>query len=96
MEEKDDLRQRLIQRIKAKRVNIDTFGGDLQRDGNRLSNLSIFCTAAAAIFTAGPALGGREIRHQCPANAWLGKPDQYLAVAVFTGGHLVRGCNHCE
>jgi cell division protein FtsL len=88
MEEKDDLRQRLIQRIDAKRVKINTFGRDLKRDGNRLTNLSIYCTAAAAIFTAGPALGGEKFATSVqqmlglagPSNVW--QPLCLLAVIL--------------
>lgn len=60
MDENDDLRQRLIQRIQARRVKIHAFGRDLERRGNRLTNLSIVCTAVTAVFTAGPALGGQN------------------------------------
>ena len=74
MVEKDELRQRLIRRIDAKRVKIDAFGRDLQRDGNRLNNLSIYCTAAAAIFTAGPALGGEKFAINVQQMLGLGSP----------------------
>ena len=74
MEEKDDLRKRLIQRIEAKRVKIDTFGRELQRNGNRLTNLSIFCTALTAIFTAGPGLGGEKFATSVQQMLGLGSP----------------------
>ena len=60
MGEDDELRQKLIQRIEAKRVKINAFGHELERSGDRLNNLSLGCTAMAAITTAGPALGGEK------------------------------------
>ena len=75
MEENEDLRQRLIQRIQARRVKIHSFGHDLEQRGNRLTNLSIVCTAITAIFTAGPALGGQNFAINVQQMLGLGSPS---------------------
>jgi hypothetical protein len=51
-------RQELLRRIGAQRANIDAFLRQVRPRSVRLANISIISSAAAAIFTAGPALGG--------------------------------------
>ncbi len=54
----DQLQQQLIQKIKTRRADISAFVNTAEPRGERLTNLSIICTAVASILTAGPALGG--------------------------------------
>lgn len=56
----DELRQELLDRIKARRATITTFVRNLERRGVRLTNLSIICSAVTTALTAGPALGGER------------------------------------
>lgn len=51
-------RQELLRRIEAQRANIDAFIRQVRPRSARLANISIISSSAAAIFTAGPALGG--------------------------------------
>jgi hypothetical protein len=51
-------RQELLERIKAKRDRINAYRHALKPRGDLQTNLSIVCSALAAAFTAGPALGG--------------------------------------
>ena len=53
-----NVRQELLNRIRARRASIAAFVGDLEPRGARLSNLSIICSAVVTALTAGPALGG--------------------------------------
>ncbi len=53
-----DSRRELLERIKARRANIGAYVRDLDRNGDRLTNLSIICSAIVTALTAGPALGG--------------------------------------
>jgi hypothetical protein len=54
------VRQELLARIRAKRASIAAYVGQLEPRGTRLMNLSIICSALAAVLTAGPALGGED------------------------------------
>ncbi len=58
MSDDNDLRQKLIDRIKARRQMINQFVSELDRRGDRLINLSIVATAITTVLVAGPALGG--------------------------------------
>lgn len=53
-----DVRAELIRRIEARRSSINAFLQRVRPRSNRLANISIISSAAAAVFTAGPALGG--------------------------------------
>ncbi len=54
----DPVQQQLIQKIKARRTDLNAFVTATEPRGARLTNVSIVCTAVASILTAGPALGG--------------------------------------
>jgi hypothetical protein len=56
----DDAEERLelIRRIGARRAGINAFIRKVRPRSTRLANISIISSAVAAIFTAGPALGG--------------------------------------
>jgi hypothetical protein len=53
-----DVRAELIRRIEARRSSINAFLQRVRPRSNRLATISIVSSAAAAVFTAGPALGG--------------------------------------
>jgi hypothetical protein len=55
-----EVHQELLERIRAKRASIDAFVRDLEARGDRLTNLSIICSAMVTALTAGPALGGER------------------------------------
>ena len=55
-----ELRQELLERIKARRATITEFVRDLEPRGARQTNTSIICSALAAVLTAGPAFGGTK------------------------------------
>ena len=55
---KDEDRQELLRRIGAQRANINAFVRRVQPRSTRLTNISIISSATAAVFTAGPAIGG--------------------------------------
>jgi hypothetical protein len=48
----------LLERIRMRRASIGAYVRDLDRRGDRLTNLSIICSAVVTALTAGPALGG--------------------------------------
>lgn len=52
------IRQELLNRIAARRVSINDFLDLARPRSSRLANVSIVSSALAAMFTAGPALGG--------------------------------------
>lgn len=60
MDDNGELKQKLVEKIQARRATIDAFVREQERRNDRLTNLSIWCTAATALFTAGPALGGEK------------------------------------
>jgi hypothetical protein len=60
MSEPDDLKQKLLDKIKTRRAGVKAYASALEQRGVRLSNLGIICTTATAILTAGPALGGTK------------------------------------
>ncbi len=53
-----EVRQELMRRIEARRASIDSFLRRVRPRSTRLANISIVSSAMAAVFTAGPALGG--------------------------------------
>jgi hypothetical protein len=55
-----DVHLELLERIKAKRASINAFIRELQPRGDRLTNVSIICSALVTALTAGPALGGQR------------------------------------
>ena len=57
MSEQDDLQQKLLEMIKAKRTSTASYASALGSRTNRLTNISIVCAALTAVMTAGPALG---------------------------------------
>jgi len=56
-----ELRKELLERIKERRASINAFVRDLEPRGEREVNLSIICSAVAAVLTAGPAFGGTKL-----------------------------------
>jgi hypothetical protein len=53
-----DSRRELLELIRARRANIGAYVRETDRNGDRLTNLSIVCSAIVTALTAGPALGG--------------------------------------
>lgn len=53
-----DVRLELLRRIEARRMSINAFVRRVRPRNVRLANISIVSSAAAAVFTAGPAVGG--------------------------------------
>ena len=51
-------RRELLERIRSRRASISAYVRELGPRGNRLTNLSIVCSAIVTALTAGPALGG--------------------------------------
>ena len=51
-------RHELLERIRARRATLGAYVSELEPRGNRLTNLSIVCSAVVTALTAGPALGG--------------------------------------
>ena len=58
MNDQGDNRRELLRRIGVQRANIDAFVRRVRPRSVRLANISIISSAMAAVFTAGPALGG--------------------------------------
>jgi hypothetical protein len=56
-----DQRRELLERIKSKRESIRAYIRALGPIGDRETNVSIVCSAIAAVLTAGPALGGTSL-----------------------------------
>ncbi len=52
------LRRQLLAKIEKRRADIDAFLHDNRPRRNRMTNVSIVSSAMAAVFTAGPAIGG--------------------------------------
>lgn len=53
-----EMRLELMRRIEARRASINSFLRRVRPRSARLANVSIVSSALAAVFTAGPALGG--------------------------------------
>jgi hypothetical protein len=51
----------LLDKIRAKRAEIDTFLRTMEPRSERLTNITIVCGAISAALTAAPALGGRSL-----------------------------------
>lgn len=58
MNNEDELQQKLLNKIKARRESITIFVRELDRRAVRLTNLSIICSALTTALTAAPAMGG--------------------------------------
>lgn len=56
-----EVRQELVLRIEARRASINSFLRRVRPRSTRLANISIVSSAMAAVFTAGPALGGLSL-----------------------------------
>jgi hypothetical protein len=56
-----DQRRELLERIKAKRTSVRAYVRALEPVGDRETNVSIICSAIAAVLTAGPAIGGTSL-----------------------------------
>jgi len=79
-------RKQLCSRIKARRADIDEFLGHARPRRNVLTNISIVCSALAAVFTATPALGGAKAMQAIAENLSLaGAPQVWrpLCLAAF-------------
>jgi hypothetical protein len=74
----EDLRSRkqLCARIKARRADIDEFLAHARPRRNILNNVSIVCSALAAVFTAAPALGGGKAMNVIADDLSLAAPSQ--------------------
>jgi predicted ATPase len=70
MSDQDGLKQKLLEKIKARRTGLNAYAGQLETRGIRMTNLSIIFTAVTAALTAGPALGGTKFTSS--ASSFLG------------------------
>jgi hypothetical protein len=68
-------RKQLCARIKARRADIDAFLAHARPRRNVLNNISIVCSALAAVFTAAPALGGAKAMKAVADDLSLGVPS---------------------
>ena len=79
-------RRQLCARIKARRADIDAFLGHARPRRNVLNNVSIVCSALAAVFTAAPALGGADAMKAVADGLSLSSPSfvwRPLCIAAF-------------
>jgi hypothetical protein len=85
-----EVRQELLERIRARRVGVSRFVENLNARGARLTNVSIVCSAIVTVLTAGPALGGTRFTDatadmlNLPDNALVDRPaheEPYQAAA---------------
>jgi hypothetical protein len=60
MSDDDELRRDLLARIEQRRFSVQTFLRDNRPRIRRRANITIVLTSLAAVFTAGPALGGES------------------------------------
>ena len=92
-------REELLAQIEARRAGVAAFLHDVRPRRNRLTNISIISSAMAAVFVAGPALGGtkftdgvkEELSLASGASVW--RP---LCLETAMSGRLdrLRGCGH--
>lgn len=59
MDDKNDLRQDLLGRIEVRRTAVEGFLRQNRPTVRRRTNVTIMLSSLAAVFTAGPALGGK-------------------------------------
>ena len=55
-----EVRQQLLDRIRARRASVDAFVREMEPRAVRLTNLSILSSGVATALTAAPALGGER------------------------------------
>jgi hypothetical protein len=87
MSEPEDLKQKLLDRIKAKQAGINVYARSLEQRGVRLTNLSIICTSLTTVLTAGPALGGTKFTGS--TSAILGLASDSIVWQVLCLGAVV-------
>ena len=76
-------RRQLTARIKARREDIDEFLVLARPRRNVLNNISIICSALAAVLTAGPALGGPRAMADVADNLSLtGAPQVWRSLCI--------------
>lgn len=56
----NDMAQKLLERIKGRRASIYAYVHEMEPRGDRLTNMSVVCSALVTALTAGPALGGTQ------------------------------------
>jgi len=66
------VREQLLARVEARRAGIVRFQHDARPRRNRLTNISIISSALAAVFVAGPALGGTRFTNVVKQGLSLG------------------------
>jgi hypothetical protein len=79
-------RKQLCVRIKGRRLDIDDFLTHARPRRNLLTNISIVCSALAAVFAAGPAVGGGKFMQAIAGALHLSAPSdvwQPLCIAAF-------------
>ncbi len=100
MSKNDDLQQKLLARIKARRAMINQFVGELERRGSRLINVSIVSTAITTVLVAGPALGGDKFTGGMqsllglPTDTWVWRTLCFVAallsIAAAVSGNMYK------
>jgi hypothetical protein len=81
----DDLRSRkqLCARIKARREDIDEFLTHARPRRNILNNVSIVCSALAAVLTAAPAFGGaKAMKNVADSLSLAGAPQVWRPLCI--------------
>jgi hypothetical protein len=95
MSENDELRQKLLDRIKDRRTSVKAFASSMERRGTRLTTLGIVCEAATAVLTAGPAFGGTKFTETVggtlglASNALVWQGLCLLAVVLSIGAAII-------
>ncbi len=79
-------RKQLCTRVRERRADIEEFLTHAKPRRNVLINISIVCSALAAVFTAAPAAGGPKLVQAIAGNLNLDSPPQVwrpLCIAAF-------------
>src|SRR5512138_3841756 len=77
MKKDDELQEKLIKKVKSRRLRLHAFVTDLERRSTRLTNVSIICTSVTAVLTAGPTFGGEKFTEGMQALLHLAS-DSYV------------------
>jgi hypothetical protein len=75
MRDDTELRRQLSARIEGRRRSIAAFLHDVRPRRNRLANISIVSSAMAAVFVAGPGIGGQEFTQAIQKGLSLSQPS---------------------
>ncbi len=96
MSDDNDLQQKILARIAARRASLKAYLKNMERRSSWMLNTSIISTAITSVLTAGPALGGPRFTegvgsmlNTADSNVWqvlcLGAMILSLAAAILSG-----------